>query len=127
MVLKMERTFRFLVVDDYPSAARLLQEVMKNLQRRHEVHVVQDGVEALDFLYRRGAYVDAPHPNLILMDMNMPRLGGLETVTAIKNDPELCVIPVVMFRQPVRRKTCAKPTRPTPTVTWKSQPIWSDS
>jgi len=97
MVLKMERMFRFLVVDDYSSAARLLQEVMKNLQRRYEVHVVQDGVEALDFLYRRGAYVDAPHPNLILMDMNMPRLDGLETVTAIKNDPELCVIPIIMF------------------------------
>lgn len=96
-VLKMERVFRFLIVDDYPSAALLLQEVMKNLQHRYEVHVVEDGAEALDFLYRRGSYVEAPHPDLILMDMNMPRLGGLETVTAIKNDPELCVIPVIMF------------------------------
>jgi chemotaxis family two-component system response regulator Rcp1 len=89
--------FRILVVDDDPLAAHLLQELMKNLQRRHEVCIAKDGMEALDFLHCRGPYVDAPRPNLILLDMNMPGLSGLETLSAIKRDPELCVIPVIML------------------------------
>ena len=89
--------FRVLIVDDDPAGARLLQEVMKNLQRRHELHVVWDGMEALDFLHCRGAYQGAPRPHLILLDINMPRLGGFETLTAIKSDPELCLIPVIML------------------------------
>ena len=89
--------FRILVVDDDPTAALVLQEVIKNLHRRHELHFAKDGVEALDFLHCRGPYVDIPRPNLILLDMNMPRLSGLETLSAIKNDPDLCVIPVIML------------------------------
>ena len=94
---KAGNIFRILVIDDDPAGTRLLQEVMKNLQRRHELHFVWDGVEALDFLHCRGAYPDAPRPNLILLDVNMPRLGGLETLSAIKSDPELCAIPVIML------------------------------
>jgi chemotaxis family two-component system response regulator Rcp1 len=89
--------FRILIVDDDPAAVRLLREVMKNLQRQHELHFVGDGVEALEFLRGRGAYLDAPRPNLVLLDVNLPRLGGLETLSAIKSDPELCVIPVIML------------------------------
>jgi CheY-like chemotaxis protein len=61
------------------------------------LHFVTDGVEALDFLHRRGKYTEVPRPNLILLDVNMPRLGGLETLSAIKSDPELYVIPVIML------------------------------
>ncbi len=89
--------FRILLVDDDPVGARLLQELMKNLKRRHELHFARDGVEALDFLHRRGAYTAVPRPDLILLDINMPRLGGLETLSAIKSDPQLCVIPVIML------------------------------
>jgi len=89
--------FRILVVDDDPNAGHLLQAVMKNIQRPHELRFVGDGVEALDFLHGRGACLDAPRPNLILLDLNMPRLGGLETLSAIKNDPDLRVIPVIIL------------------------------
>jgi CheY-like chemotaxis protein/uncharacterized protein with GYD domain len=89
--------FRILIVDDDPAGARLLQELMKNLQRRHELHFVWDGVEALEFLRCRGAHQDAPRPNLVLLDVNLPRLGGLETLSAIKTDPDLWAIPVIML------------------------------
>jgi chemotaxis family two-component system response regulator Rcp1 len=89
--------FRILVVDDNRAQAILLKEVMTDLRCRYELHFVWDGLEALDFLHGRGAFADAPRPNLILLDINMPRLGGLETLSAIKSDPELYVIPVIMF------------------------------
>ncbi len=89
--------FRILVVDDDRAAASSLREMMKNVHRPYELHFVGDGVEALDFLHCRGAYADGQRPNLILLDMNMPRLGGLETLSAIKSDPELCVIPVIIL------------------------------
>src|ERR1700722_7021764 len=89
--------FRILIVDDDRAGANLLRKVMENLRSQPELHFVWDGAEALDFLHRRGAHSDAPRPNLILLDVNMPRLGGLETLSAIKSDPELHVIPVIMF------------------------------
>jgi two-component system, chemotaxis family, response regulator Rcp1 len=89
--------FRILVVDDDPIAVYLIRQVMKNFQRDYQLDAVSDGVETLDFLHRRGAHGNASRPNLILLDLHMPRLGGLETLSAIKTDPDLCVIPVIML------------------------------
>jgi len=89
--------FHILIVDDDRTEEYLLRQVMKNLRNKPELHFVFDGVEALDFLHGRGAHTNAPRPNLILLDINMPRLGGLETLSAIKNDPELYMIPVIML------------------------------
>ena len=88
---------RILVVDDNRAEAVLLKKMMTNLRRQYELHFVWDGVEALDFLHARGAFAGAPRPDLIMLDIDMPRLGGLETLSAIKSDPELCVIPVIMY------------------------------
>jgi CheY-like chemotaxis protein len=94
---KSGNIFRILIVDDDAAAAPLLREVMKDLRRPHELYFVWDGREALDFLHGRMPHQDAPRPNLILLDINMPRLGGFETLAAIKSDPELRVIPVIML------------------------------
>ncbi len=83
--------FRILIVDDDPAAAHLLRTVLKSLQRPHEEHFARDGVEALHFLRSRG------RPDLVLLDMSMPNLDGLETLSAIKSDPALRSIPVIMF------------------------------
>jgi CheY-like chemotaxis protein len=89
--------FHILVVDDDRDGADLLRRVMKNLRGRYELHFVWDGVDALDFLRHRGLHADAPRPSLVLLDINMPRMGGLETLSAIKSDPALYVIPVIML------------------------------
>jgi two-component system, chemotaxis family, response regulator Rcp1 len=89
--------FRILVVDDSPSVGHILREVAKDLRQPVELAFVADGEEALDFLHRRGAYAEARLPHLVLLDVNMPRLGGLATLSAIKADPELRIIPVIMF------------------------------
>jgi CheY-like chemotaxis protein len=116
--------FRILVVEDSPAAARLLQDVMDQLELKHELHFVTDGVEALDFLHCRGAH--ASRPNLILLDMNMPRLGGLETLSAIKNDSELCVIPVIMLSARHLPAGCTELLPPhTPIVLCSSRRTWT--
>ena len=95
--LSADSVFHILVVDDDRAGAELLRLVMKNLRGRYELQFAWDGVEALDCLHRRGHYANAPRPNLVLLDINMPRLGGLETLSAIKSDPELYMIPVIML------------------------------
>src|ERR1700722_12497513 len=89
--------FHILVVDDDRASAELLRGLMKNLRGRYELHFVWDEAEGLDFLRRRGAHAEVPRPNLVLLDINMPRLGGLETLSAIKSDPELYMIPAIML------------------------------
>jgi CheY-like chemotaxis protein len=89
--------FRILVVDDDPVAAYLLRKCVKNLPSPPELFLVGDGAEALDFLYGRRAHTGAPRPNLILLDLHMPYLDGIETLAGIKGDPWLRAIPVIMF------------------------------
>jgi two-component system, chemotaxis family, response regulator Rcp1 len=86
--------FRILIVDDNDAFVYLLQRAFQKLARSCEVHWRQNGVEALDFLRIRDSQLS---PDLILLDMNMPRMNGLETLRAIKNDPALSVIPVIVL------------------------------
>lgn len=89
--------FRILIVDDNPAVGQVLRRLVKDLRHPAELSFVGDGEEALSFLHQLGVYADARRPHLILLDMNMPRLSGLATLSAIKNHPELRMIPVLMF------------------------------
>jgi two-component system, chemotaxis family, response regulator Rcp1 len=86
-----------LLVEDNPGDADLAREAMENSKIRNTLSVVVDGLEALDFLYRRGKYADAPRPDLILLDLNLPKKNGREVLAEIKCDEDLKRIPVVIL------------------------------
>jgi CheY-like chemotaxis protein len=86
-----------LLVEDDPGDELMTREAFEDNKIRNTLHVVRDGQEALDFLYRRGAYGDAPRPDLILLDLNLPRYDGRQVLEQIKQDPELSLIPVVVL------------------------------
>ncbi len=86
-----------LLVEDNPGDVRLTQEALKEAKVRNNLHVVEDGVEAMEFLQRKGKYADAPHPDLVLLDLNLPRKDGREVLEEIKADERLKRIPVVVL------------------------------
>ncbi len=93
----MGRPIDILLVEDNPGDVRLTQEALKEARVRNALHVVGDGVEALAFLRRQGLYKDAPRPDLILLDLNLPKKSGHEVLTEIKSDDTLRCIPVVIL------------------------------
>jgi CheY-like chemotaxis protein len=86
-----------LMVEDNPGDVRLTHEALKEAKVWNNLHVAEDGVAALDFLYRRNGYTDAPRPALILLDLNLPRRDGREVLETIKSDDSLKSIPVVIL------------------------------
>jgi len=86
-----------LLVEDNPGDVRLTQEALKDGGVLNELHVVEDGVDALAFLRRQGKYADAPCPELILLDLNLPKKDGREVLAEIKSDDALKRIPVVIL------------------------------
>jgi len=86
-----------LMVEDNPGDVRLTIEALKDGKVYNHLHAVEDGVMALDFLYRREPYTQAPRPDLILLDLNLPKLNGREVLAAIKSDDALKTIPVVIL------------------------------
>ena len=87
----------FLLVEDNPGDVRLTQEALKNHKVQNNLHVVTDGEEAMDFLRRQGKHKNAPRPDIILLDLNLPRKDGREVLAEIKSDPDLKTIPVVII------------------------------
>lgn len=86
-----------LLVEDNPGDVDLTMEALEEAKLRNSVHVARDGVEALQFLRRQGPHGGAPRPDLILLDLNMPRKDGREVLREIKEDPALKRIPVVVL------------------------------
>jgi CheY-like chemotaxis protein len=86
-----------LLVEDNPGDARLTREALKDGKILHTLEVVPDGIEAMAFLKQRGTYAHAPRPDLILLDLNLPRKDGREVLAEIKADEVLKRIPVVVL------------------------------
>lgn len=91
------RRIDVLLVEDDPEDVLLVREAFAQRRTRNRLHVVADGEQAMEFLRRQGRYAEAPRPGLILLDLNLPRKDGREVLAEVKADPELCLIPVVVF------------------------------
>ncbi|MCE7079628.1 response regulator [Streptomyces sp. ST2-7A] len=86
-----------LLVEDDPGDELMTREAFEDNKIGNTLHVVRDGEEALDFLYRRGDHPDAPRPDLILLDLNLPKYDGRQVLQEIKSDADLAHIPVVVL------------------------------
>lgn len=104
----LTRPIEVLLVEDNPADVRLTQEALREGKVRNRLHSVPDGVEALAFLRREGKYADAVRPDLILLDLNLPRKSGREVLGEIKTDPALRHIPVVVLTSSQAEKDIAQ-------------------
>jgi chemotaxis family two-component system response regulator Rcp1 len=86
-----------LLVEDSPGDVRLAQEAFRDSDGLVHLHVVSDGVEAMDLLRHEGPYVDAPRPDLILLDLNLPKMDGREVLRNVKNDDSQKAIPTIVL------------------------------
>jgi chemotaxis family two-component system response regulator Rcp1 len=93
----MNKQFIIFLVEDNPADVRLTQEALSSGKIQHELHMARDGVEAMAFLRREGGFRKAPRPDLILLDLNLPRKNGQEVLFEIKTDPDLRTIPVIIL------------------------------
>jgi CheY-like chemotaxis protein len=95
--LENGRPIAILLVEDSPGDVRLTREALKEAKVLNSLSVATDGVEALEFLHRRGKFAGAPRPDLILLDLNLPRKDGREVLEEIKADAGLKRIPIVVL------------------------------
>lgn len=91
------RPIEILLVEDNPGDVRLTVEALRDAKVRNNMAVVRDGVEALQYLHREGEFSDAPRPDVILLDLNLPRMDGREVLAEVKEDPQLKQIPIVIL------------------------------
>ena len=91
------RPIEILLVEDNPGDARLAQEAMKEAKVKNNLHWVEDGVQAMSFLRNEEGYEEAPRPDVVLLDLNLPKKDGREVLSEIKSDNQLKNIPVVIL------------------------------
>ncbi len=91
------KTVEILLIEDNPGDARLAQEAIRDSKVRNRLSWVSDGIEAMAFLRKQGKYSDAPRPDLILLDLNLPRKDGREVLAEVKGDAQLRRIPIVVL------------------------------
>src|SRR5260221_4493700 len=97
MTMKSMNHVDILLVEDSPADILITREAFEEFRLLNTLHVVEDGTEALTFLHQEGKYASAPRPDLILLDLNLPRKNGREVLTEIKADQNLKHIPVVIL------------------------------
>ena len=95
--MNKNKPITILMAEDNATDVMITKEALVHAKLLNTLHVVNDGIEAMDFLYRRGKYPKAPRPDLILLDLNMPRKNGQEVLAEIKADDKLKFIPVVIL------------------------------
>lgn len=95
--MKLDRSIEILLVEDNPGDARLAQEAIREAQLRNNLNWVEDAIEAMTFLRKEGKHREAPRPDLILLDLNLPRKDGRELLAEIKKDDALKRIPVIVL------------------------------
>jgi CheY-like chemotaxis protein len=96
-VIGSDRDIQILLVEDNPGDVRLTVEALRDARVANQLHHVTNGEEAMDFVRRRGAFAEAPRPDLILLDLNLPRKDGREVLEELKSDPDLLRIPVIVL------------------------------
>ena len=97
-------TINALLVEDNPADARLVKEAIAECEVKHRVDSVNDGEEAMDYLYKKGKYENCETPSLIILDLNMPRKNGREVLNEIRNDDGLNLIPIIVLTTSDDRK-----------------------
>lgn len=102
-----KKPINILLIEDNPDHVELIVKELKNHKLMNRIYVTEDGQSALDFLFRSGKYKDpenAPRPGLILLDLKLPKVDGIEVLKRIKSDPDLKVIPVIVLTTSAREK-----------------------
>ena len=96
-IAELGRPIEILLVEDNPGDVRLTMEALREAKVCNRIHTVYDGMQALDFLNRDGSYIDVPSPDLILLDLNLPKKDGREVLASIKANQKIKHIPVVVL------------------------------
>ena len=91
------RAIEILLVEDDPGDELITREAFEHNKLKNNLHVAHDGEEGLDFLYKRGEFAGAPRPDLILLDLNLPKYDGRQLLEKVKSDPDLSRIPIVVL------------------------------
>lgn len=91
------RTWEILLVEDNPADIRLTEEVLGETSLRHVLRIARDGDQALDMIRGTGSYVGRPEPDLVLLDLNLPRKDGRAVLAEVKQDPRLAHIPIIVL------------------------------
>jgi chemotaxis family two-component system response regulator Rcp1 len=97
VIEKDERAMEVLLVEDNPGDARLAREAFRDVNRAIHLHLASDGLEAMAYLRRQGEHHDAARPDLILLDLNLPKMDGREVLALIKGDESLKMIPTIVL------------------------------
>lgn len=95
--MELLRPIEVLLVEDSPADIRLTQEALKENKLMVNLNIAHDGVEAMEYLRKENQYANKPRPDLILLDLNMPRMDGREVLKTVKEDPSFCSIPIVIL------------------------------
>jgi CheY-like chemotaxis protein len=96
-IVELGRPIEILLVEDNPGDVRLTMEGFREAKVCNRIHTVSDGIQALAFLNRDGSYINVPSPDLILLDLNLPKKDGREVLASIKANPKIRHIPVVVL------------------------------